>query len=267
MNPETRSRRWQSVKRYNWKVTTGIHEIGKDNFPEKFKQVKPPCHGLRQAGTVDITTARREQWIAIVGSRAIGQKTSDFTYALANGLGRAGWTVVSGLARGVDSSAHQGCLASGAPTVAVVGSGLGQLNKSSQSLAQRIVDNGCLLSEYEHQQKTTVWQLVNRSRLVVALSSALVMVDGKCDSGTMYAVRDAWRMGIPVYATKASAAGQVLLEQPESRLPDLLKQFRLNKEEKSRLLESPLARPLNELDHIWKLDDSSGSSNGAWRQQ
>jgi hypothetical protein len=79
------------------------------------------------------------------------------------------------------------------------------------------------------------------------MSEAVVMFRSSSSGGTLYTVRDAWRQGKPVYTDQGSEAGKILLEEPELKLPGLLKQFQLKKSEQEQLSDQPLAKHVSEL--------------------
>ena len=148
-----------------------------------------------------------QQRIAIIGSRTPDEKGLEVAY----GLGKffAGDIVVSGLARGVDTSAHQGCLDGGGRTIAVVGSGLMHVHpKENADLQQRIIETGgMILSEQEPTTKASPRTLIARTRLQVALADKVYVVECEKESGTMHAVDFAHKYGKPIYALDCDWSG------------------------------------------------------------
>jgi DNA processing protein len=134
--------------------------------------------------------AEDEIAVAIVGTRhatAYGMKQAQhFGYALA----KAGVTVVSGLARGIDGAAHEGALDGGGRTLAVLGSGLGQMYPSEhKGLAKAIADNGAVISEYAPDAKPRAGMFPQRNRLIAGLSLATLVIEAPDRSGALITAR------------------------------------------------------------------------------
>ena len=148
-----------------------------------------------------------QQRIAIIGSRKPDQHGVDVAYRL--GKFFADDIVVSGMARGVDTAAHQGCLDAGGKTIAVVGSGLNHIYpKENTVLQQKIIDNGgMILSEHHHTVKANPRTLIARTRIQAALADKVFVVECECESGTMHTVNFAIRFGKPVFALVCEWSG------------------------------------------------------------
>ncbi len=134
--------------------------------------------------------AEDEIAVAIVGTRhatAYGMKQAQhFGYALA----KAGVTVVSGLARGIDGAAHEGALDGGGRTLAVLGSGLGQMYPSEhQGLANAIANCGAVISEYAPDAKPRGGMFPQRNRLIAGLSLATLVIEAPDRSGALITAR------------------------------------------------------------------------------
>ena len=139
--------------------------------------------------------------VAIVGSRAATTYALDVAYRLAKELAERGVVVVSGLARGVDSAAHRGCLAGGGATVAVLGSGLDFIIPGEHTaLAGEIVHKGCVISELW----TGSWPLPEhfplRNRIISGISMGIVVVEASEKSGSLITARYALEQGRDVMA-------------------------------------------------------------------
>lgn len=133
----------------------------------------------------------REDNVAIIGARAADKDGLDVAYGLAKQMGEQGHIVISGLALGCDTAAHQGCLDAGGQTIAVVASGLDithpRVNKSLQG--EIIAKGGAILSEHPFGVKVNPTKLVARCRMQVVLTQSVIVVQCPIISGTMYAVR------------------------------------------------------------------------------
>ena len=141
-----------------------------------------------------------KQRIAIIGSRTPDEKGLAVAYKL--GKFFAGDIVVSGLAKGIDIAAHQGCLDGGGRTIAVVGSGLKHVYPNENAeLQKRIIETGgMILSEQDPKTKASPRTLIARTRLQVALADKVYVVECEKESGTMHAVNFALKYGKPIYA-------------------------------------------------------------------
>jgi len=157
---------------------------------------------------------------AIVGTRRPTRAAHALASALAEALARAGWTVVSGLALGIDTAAHSGALRGGI-TAAVLGSGLATIYPPSNTgLAAQIAARGALLSEVHPDATPNSPSLVARNRLIAGLADVVIVVEAGIDSGSLHAARFAHAYGRAVLAGPSDAAGnRSLLAQGAHRLP------------------------------------------------
>jgi DNA processing protein len=129
--------------------------------------------------------------IAIVGTRQPSPRARQIAYDLGRYFAEKNWTVISGLAVGIDVQAHQGAMTQpNGQTVAVLGSGLNQIYPpNSRTLAQKIVQRGALLSELLPETEANAPQLVARNRIISGLSQAVIVVEAGPTSGALYAAR------------------------------------------------------------------------------
>ena len=167
-------------------------------FPEALRQISDPPAILFFQGEL---TVLKRRTIAMVGSRAasyVGQKAAR---SLSTGLSRKGIVVISGLAAGIDSCAHLGCLDGGSPTAAVTACGLDIVYpKSNLALRDRILQNGGLiLSEYAPGERPSGWHFPVRNRIITGLSHALVLIEARIRSGSMTSVQHALDQGKDVF--------------------------------------------------------------------
>ena len=159
-------------------------------YPHHFRnlcQDAPPL--VHVLGNKDLLN--REDNVAIIGARAADKDGLDVAYGLAKQMGEQGHIIISGLALGCDTAAHQGCLDAGGQTIAVVASGLDithpRVNKSLQD--EIIAKGGAILSEHPFGVKVNPTKLVARCRMQVVLTQSVIVVQCPIISGTMYAVR------------------------------------------------------------------------------
>ena len=142
---------------------------------------------------------------SVAGSRKITAKSANW---LRNTLSQldSNCVIVSGLALGADTVAHQTALKNGNPTIAVLPSGFNCITpKSNQKLAKRIVKSGGLLvSEYESNTPATKSSYVARNRIIAKLGKALIVPQCEIKSGTMHTVRFAQEMGKPIFVQRGT---------------------------------------------------------------
>ncbi len=139
--------------------------------------------------------------VAIVGTR----RCTRYGVGLSEGFGAAvagaGWTTVSGLARGIDAAAHRGALATGGHAVAVLGSGVDVCYpKENKVIYDRILDlDGAILSEYPPGTPPAKWRFPARNRIIAAISAAVVVVEAARTGGALITARLAAEIGRPVF--------------------------------------------------------------------
>lgn len=167
-------------------------------YPALLEQIHDPPALLYVRGTLEPADARA---IAIVGSRratAYGQRVAE---KLARSLARAGLTIVSGLARGIDAAAHRGALAAGGRTIAVLANGLGQVYPPEhEDLAAQIAESGAVLSEMPMRQEPIAGLFPQRNRIISGLSLGVVIVEAAPKSGSLVTAQHAVEQNREVFA-------------------------------------------------------------------
>jgi DNA processing protein len=143
--------------------------------------------------------------VAVVGSRRPTAQGRDNAHAFGQALGAAGYVVVSGLAQGIDGAAHEGALAAGAPTVAVIGTGPDRVYpREHLELARRIAAQGAIVSEYLPGTPPLAENFPPRNRLIAGLSLGTVVIEAALRSGSLITARLANEAGREVFAVPGS---------------------------------------------------------------
>jgi DNA processing protein len=169
-------------------------------FPQALAALDPPPPLIWARGRVELL-ARPS--VAVVGARVASAAGQRFARGLAAGLGEAGHVVVSGMARGIDAAAHEGSLPFGA--VAVLGGGVDDVYPPDNAgLYDRLVAEGCVVSESEPGRTATARDFPRRNRIISGLSRAVVVVEAELRSGSLITARLAAEQGREVLAVPGS---------------------------------------------------------------
>ena len=159
--------------------------FGGPGYPALLAGIAAPPVALFIAGGLEMDFA-----VAVVGSRRPRPDSAEFARHLAGELAGRGITVVSGLARGVDSMAHQGCLAAAGKTVAVLGSGHGKIYPPEhRTLARDIARTGAVVSEYPPAMGPRKQNFPARNRIIAGLCQGVVIVEAAARSGSLITAR------------------------------------------------------------------------------
>ena len=185
----------------------GVHIITQfDNTypPQLFDLPDPPPTIFVRGKLEDIPKS-----VAIVGTRSPSQSAQALAFRLAHEYAAQGYTIISGLALGIDTAAHSGALAvSMGTTIAVLGCGvLNVYPQENHELADLISQGGTLLSEVDPQQTVQASHLVARNRIIAALSQQVFIVETSEQGGAMYAAKHAQSLGRTCYAWDCDASG------------------------------------------------------------
>ena len=186
-----------------------IWTLGDPGYPAILLQTADPPLVLFAQG--DATYLQRPM-LAIVGSRHATAQGLDNARAFARSFSDAGWTVVSGLAAGIDGAAHEGALAGSGSTLAVIGTGPDQVYPARhRKLAQRITERGLILSEYVPGTPPLPQHFPLRNRIIAGLSRGTLVVEAALQSGSLITARMAAEAGREVFAIPGS------IHAPQSR--------------------------------------------------
>lgn len=171
---------------------------GDDDYPRLLEEVSDPPAVLYCRGKLE---QRDELAVAIVGARRCTLYGKQQAERLASGLARAGVTVVSGLARGIDGAAHRGALEAGGRTLAVAATGLAMVYPPEhKDLAREISSAGAVLSEARLDQKPVAGLFPQRNRIISGLCVGVIVVEASQRSGALHTARHAMEQGRDVFA-------------------------------------------------------------------
>lgn len=172
------------------------------DYPAMVAEIFDPPYMLFYRGNIQ---ALREPCISIVGTRKPSYNAAKATFDFAEEASRAGYTVVSGLAFGIDAAAHKGALAGGGKTVAVLPCGTDSVVPSShKKLGGSILQqDGCLLSEYLPGVPAEKFRFPQRNRIIAALSPVTLVASAPAKSGALITAEFALEQGRDVYLLAA----------------------------------------------------------------
>jgi DNA processing protein len=177
-----------------------------EEYPVNLAQIPDAPAVLFMRG---ILRAKDEHAVAIVGTREPSEWGRTMASQLAMGLVEHGFTIVSGLARGIDTSAHTGALDGEGRTLAVLGSGIRVVHpRENVRLANKIADaHGAVLSEFHPNAPPKGPALMSRDRIISGLARGVIVVEAATDSGSLDTASRARKQGRLVFAVQGGGAG------------------------------------------------------------
>ena len=176
--------------------------LGDSDYPPTLLHAPDPPLLLFLNGRAELLNSR---CLAIVGSRRPSAQGRDNARRFARDVAAQGWTIVSGLAAGVDGAAHEGALAAGGATVAVIGTGIDRVYPAShRALAHRIAEHGLLVSELPLGAAPLAGNFPQRNRIIAGLSQGTLVVEAAIKSGSLITARLASEAGREVMAIPGS---------------------------------------------------------------
>ncbi|MGD2215820.1 MAG: DNA-processing protein DprA [Gemmatimonadales bacterium] len=168
------------------------------DYPTALRRLPQPPPILHVRGRVELLERTA---IAVVGTRAHSVYGRDATVAFVVGLVRAGYAIVSGLARGIDSIAHRTALEVGGDTVAVLGTGIDvPYPPEHEELFRAIAERGCLVSEFPPGTPPHKWHFPRRNRIIAGLARGVLVVEAPEKSGALITAHYALDEGKEVFA-------------------------------------------------------------------
>lgn len=159
-------------------------------------------HDLEDAPAIWVLGEMREDpGVAVVGTRRCTRYGVDIAESFGAVIARSGWTTVSGLARGIDTAAHRGCLRVYGHAVAVLGSGIDHCYPSENKpiYDEIVATGGVIVSEYPPGTLPDRWRFPARNRIIAAMSAAVVVVEAAATGGALITARLGAELGRPVF--------------------------------------------------------------------
>jgi DNA processing protein len=181
----------------------GLLVLGDADYPPRLLATADPPLLLWLQGRRELLMSPS---LAIVGSRNPTAQGGDNARAFSRALARAGYTIVSGLALGVDAAAHEGALDAGGGTIAVVGTGLDQVypRRNADLAARLLAAGGLIVSEYSLGTPVMQANFPKRNRIIAGLSQGCLVVEAAVQSGSLITARMAVEGGREVFAIPGS---------------------------------------------------------------
>ncbi|MEA3292933.1 MAG: DNA-processing protein DprA [Patescibacteria group bacterium] len=179
-------------------------DINSVEYPKALKKISNPPKILYIKGTFQ----PEKNLFAIVGTRMFSSYGKEVCLEIAGNLARAGLTIVSGLAPGIDTWAHQATLEQKATTIAVLGTGIDKKSIYPQEnviLSKKIIENnGCLISEYPPGTRGTRFSFPQRNRIISGLSIGTLVIEAKQKSGALITANYARKAKRKIFAVPGS---------------------------------------------------------------
>jgi DNA processing protein len=167
-------------------------------YPQQLRTIHDPPGVLFVRGSIVPADGLA---VAIVGTRHATPYGLAQAERLAGGLSRAGYTIVSGLARGIDAAAHRGALKAGGRTLAVLGSGVLEIYPPEhEGLADEVIAQGAVISENPPRSPPLAGAFPQRNRIVTGMSLGVIVVEAADRSGALISARHAMEQGRDVFA-------------------------------------------------------------------
>jgi DNA processing protein len=187
----------QRVREKNIRIVT----MNDPEYPQLLIQIPDPPPFLYVHGRLE----KQTKAVAMVGSRMATRYGLSVARRLSAELAACGLTVVSGMARGIDTAAHQGALEGGGRTIAVLGSGLDRIYPAqNRNLAGRIIGNGAVITEFPMATEPEPHNFPVRNRIISGMSFGTVIVEATKKSGSLITARLAAEQNREVFAVPGS---------------------------------------------------------------
>jgi DNA processing protein len=180
--------------------------IADELYPRLLREIPDPPVVLYVKGVIPDESLK----VSIVGTRQCTEYGRTVTREISQALAKKGVVVVSGMARGIDSVAHKSALDSLGKTIAVLGCGVDICYPAeNRALRDRIIENGCLISEYPPGTQPNKWFFPERNRIISGLSELIIVTEAGKRSGTLITVSHALEQGRDVMAVPGNITSKL----------------------------------------------------------
>jgi DNA processing protein len=188
---------WQKLEKFGVRLVL----FDDDDYPPLLREIPSPPFGIYILGTLTHRSSPLAPALAIVGTRRATPDGKKTARQFARELAQAGFTIISGLAFGVDAAAHEGCLEADGMTVAILAGGLDEIYPhSNETLAKKIIANGgALISEYPIGQPAYKERFLERNRIVSGFSQGILVIEAPEKSGSLVTARYAFEQNRDVF--------------------------------------------------------------------
>ncbi len=190
-------REFEKLRRENIDILT-IHD---NNYPRLLREIIDPPFLLYVRGSRD---AWQQHNCAVVGTRKASLYGKRATESIVQGISRAGFTIISGMALGIDTCAHKAALAEHRPTIAVLGCGIDEATiypRANAGLAHQIIaEGGAIISEFPHSFLATRYSFPQRNRVVSGMSQCTLVIEADTESGSLITAKSAIDQNRDVFA-------------------------------------------------------------------
>jgi DNA processing protein len=232
----------KNLDAYKWEISkliasnVNIFSYFSDNYPKLLAKIKNPPLVLYHKGSL----LNFEKCIAIVGTRNLSHYGHKMTHKISYLLANNGFSIVSGLARGVDTEAHLGALDANGKTIAVLPSSILDIYpKENTKLVEDILTNGAIISEISSLEKIQKNRFIERNRITSGISECVIVIETSDTGGTMHQIRIAKDQNKKIFVLKPQhgnldalrgyneilSCGGVAFESPEEILELLRRPF------------------------------------------
>jgi DNA processing protein len=168
----------EEIFKYCTSKNIGILNYSDNNFPENLRNIPTPPVLLYYRGV--LPDFKNSFCVSVVGTRRLSEYGLKNAFQISSDLAKAGATIVSGMALGIDGVSHAGALSGGGVTVAVLGSGIDVCYPSEHKLlARNIVKNGCVFTEFAPGTRPERHNFPRRNRIISGLSEATLVIEGR----------------------------------------------------------------------------------------
>ncbi|OGB89185.1 DNA protecting protein DprA [candidate division WOR-1 bacterium RIFCSPHIGHO2_01_FULL_53_15] len=238
------------------KQRVSILTLADKNYPKNLKNIYDPPPVLYVKGDLLPSDGRS---LAIVGTRRASRYGLETAKKFAGELAALGMTIVSGLASGIDTAAHQGALEANGRTIAVFGCGVDVIYPPhNKEMSREIESRGALVSEFPMGARGEKGNFPRRNRIISGLSLGVIVVEGHYDSGAMITAKAALEQGREVFAVPGNVGleqskgphwlikqGAKLVETVEDVLEELNIQLQTSNFKTTNKSQTPKTRPAN----------------------